>query len=67
MKRLVVARGQGGWGQEERVFGGTGEILLLIEVICISSYGQHQHPGYLRVLQGGRGNFLFFLNLAMNL
>ena len=56
MKRLVVARGQG-----ERVFGGTGEILLLIEVICISSYGNINILVTLDSFAGGMGKFSIFL------
>lgn len=57
MKRLVVARGREGWGQGERVFGGTGEILLLIEVICISSYGNINILVTLDSFAGGMGKF----------
>lgn len=44
-----------------------GEILLLIETIYISSYGNINILVLLDSFAGGWGNFLFFLNLAMNL
>ena len=61
MKRLVVPGDREGWGQEERVFGGTREILLLIEVICISSYGNINILVTLDSFAGGTGKFSIFL------
>lgn len=61
MKRSVVPGDREGWGQEERVFGRTGEILLLIEVICISSYGNINILVTLDSFAGGTGKFSIFL------
>lgn len=55
-KRLVVARGQG-----ERVFRGTGDILLLIEAIYISSYGNINILVTLDSFARGMGKFSIFL------
>lgn len=62
-KRSVVAR-----DREKEYSGAQEEILLLIEAIYISSYGNINILVTLdSFVQGGWGNFLFFLNLAMNL
>lgn len=55
-EKLVVARGQG-----ERVFRGTGEILLLIEAIYISSYGNINILVTLDSFARGMGKFSIFL------